>query len=423
MIIAARYLESGVISKDLFGGYVKECLANLYDPGLLQTHPLVELLVPQHAPRETSAQHLREIILAALETLRPAEHVHYGRPEWLGYRIMWMRYAECRYQTEICQELRLARTTFYNAHRQALEAIASVLWARYQEQIPNPDSGNVGATSPAPAELAREEAMRCAHDSRREMVSLGTVLESVRDTITPLAKHRGVTLVIEAPQSLPSTYGDPAILRQIILNMLTDIIAVADGETIHVAVNVVKEDTVWQLRGWSASPKPEEDLERLPGFVVSRSLLGVYGGRFWVEGDGRCKPAIFFTLPVARPKAILIIDDSADALALYQRYLQAEEYRLRVARSGDEVRTILAETTPDLVLLDVLMPQQDGWDILQRLKTMPETTHIPVVICSVLSQPHLALVLGATRVLQKPIEQQALIQTVRDVLAQADSVG
>ncbi len=63
----------------------------------------------------------------------------------------------------------------------------------------------------------------------------------------------------------------------------------------------------------------------------------------------------------------------------------------------------------------------DGWSILQRLKADPHTSDIPVVVCSVLPQPELALSLGAARVLQKPVSSAKLIETVQAVLAPGDS--
>ena len=81
----------------------------------------------------------------------------------------------------------------------------------------------------------------------------------------------------------------------------------------------------------------------------------------------------------------------------------------------------LAKASPDVILLDVLMPQLDGWDILQQLKTRPETQHVPVVICSVLSQPRLAVALGAADVLRKPISAEALLTTIRRLLGREDS--
>ena len=62
------------------------------------------------------------------------------------------------------------------------------------------------------------------------------------------------------------------------------------------------------------------------------------------------------------------------------------------------------------------MPREDGWMILQRLKVLPETAHLPVIIYSVLSQPSLALALGAVAVLRKPVEEAPLMRAIEDVL-------
>jgi len=80
------------------------------------------------------------------------------------------------------------------------------------------------------------------------------------------------------------------------------------------------------------------------------------------------------------------------------------------------VRDALAAMTPDLILLDVLMPQQDGWRLLQGLKTQEDTATIPVVICSVLGQSDLATALGAAAVVQKPISEEVLVATVGQIL-------
>lgn len=128
-----------------------------------------------------------------------------------------------------------------------------------------------------------------------------------------------------------------------------------------------------------------------------------------------------FTIRAIKPKTILIIDDDGDTISLYQRYLQGQDYVLQVAQSGDQAQALIAGGVPDLILLDVLMPREDGWDILQRLRAAPETASIPVVICSVLSQSRLALALGAVEVLGKPLDQAALLRTVQRLLSRQGS--
>ena len=402
-----------MISRDLFSSYIREALSRFYDPAHLQTHPLVDLLLLRNIPQETKGQALRQMLAETIESLRPDPAVPFGRPEWLSYRVMRLRYMESLSQDEICQELGIGRTSCYRHHQEALEAVVSILWERVGR-----NAAAEGAAL-APGELAREEAVKVARAAQREAVSLSEILEGVKLTIQPLAERQGIALAIKAPPSLPVTYGDPAMLRQIVLNVLTEGMALAAGRTLELRVTLGDREAIWQVRG--LDELRIGDLAQGAGsFLVSRSLLSVYGGRFWIEREEGAF-VLSFAVPTARPWTVLIIDDDLETIDLYRRYLSARQLVVQVARRGEEMASFLAEATPDLILLDVLMPREDGWNILQRLKNTPETANIPVVICSVLSQPHLALALGAAAVLQKPIAQETLLGAVQNLLAQEGS--
>ena len=73
------------------------------------------------------------------------------------------------------------------------------------------------------------------------------------------------------------------------------------------------------------------------------------------------------------------------------------------------------EVLPAAITLDIMMPNQDGWEILQALKSDPATRSIPVIICSVLEDPELAHSLGAAAYLQKPISQAALLDVLGEL--------
>lgn len=408
-----------MISREIFSSYVRDALARFYDYAHLQTHPLVSLLVLGGSPDETKGQTLRQLLTEAIEALKPEAAIPFGRPGWLAYRVMRLRYMESLSQDEICQELGIGRTSCYRHHQEAFEAVVSILWERYER-----DAALRGQKTPglAPNELAREEAIKVARASQREAVDLNDVLEGVRLTIQPLAEQQGITLTIEAPSPLPMTYGDPALLRQIVLNVLTEAMGLAAGKALRLSVSQRAGETVWQVRALDESKVGEQDAQHMPRFAVSRSLLSVYDGRLWLQKEKEVL-VLSFTVPTARPWTILIIDDDLETTDLYRRYLPAREFAVQVARRGAELNALLAEATPDLILLDVLMPREDGWNILQRLKNTPETADIPVVICSVLSQPRLALALGAAAVLQKPIDQETFLQTIRSFLIREDSEG
>jgi CheY-like chemotaxis protein len=138
------------------------------------------------------------------------------------------------------------------------------------------------------------------------------------------------------------------------------------------------------------------------------------GGRLDVstgEAEGDVWEASLAWL-VDRPQTLLVIDDNRGFVDLFQRYLAASAWHVIGATDGAAARQALAEARPAVIVLDVMMPKEDGWELLMALKAAPETRDIPVVICSVLTEPQLAVTLGAAAYLPKPVTQQALLQAL-----------
>ena len=85
------------------------------------------------------------------------------------------------------------------------------------------------------------------------------------------------------------------------------------------------------------------------------------------------------------------------------------------ARNGFDALEVVAAEPPDLILLDVMMPGMDGWEVLQRLRTHPQTEALPIIVCSIFHDPELAYSLGATLVLPKPISQVKLLEALGEI--------
>lgn len=109
---------------------------------------------------------------------------------------------------------------------------------------------------------------------------------------------------------------------------------------------------------------------------------------------------------------VLAVDDAPENLALLARLLQGR-YQVRVANGGERALKLAATgRPPDLILLDILMPQMDGWAVCQRLKADPALRHIPVVFLSARNDAAdraRGLALGAADCLSKPIDPAALL--------------
>jgi two-component system, cell cycle response regulator len=115
---------------------------------------------------------------------------------------------------------------------------------------------------------------------------------------------------------------------------------------------------------------------------------------------------------------VLVVDDVPANVKLLEARLSAEYFDVVTAMSGQEALTICERAECDLVLLDVMMPDIDGFEVCRRLKTSPATHHIPVVMVTALDQPSdkvRGLEAGADDFLTKPISELALIARVRSL--------
>jgi len=116
-----------------------------------------------------------------------------------------------------------------------------------------------------------------------------------------------------------------------------------------------------------------------------------------------------FDFPTDRQKVLLVVEDNESVIRAFRRYLTGYNYQVIGATTGPEALRLAHEVNPVAITLDVMIPNQDGWEILQALKKDPATGDVPVIICSVLEDPELAYSLGATAYLHKPVAQADLL--------------
>ena len=116
---------------------------------------------------------------------------------------------------------------------------------------------------------------------------------------------------------------------------------------------------------------------------------------------------------------VLVVDDILSNVKLLEAKLTAEYFDVVTAFNGVDCLTRLAETAPDIVLLDVMMPGMDGFEVCRRIKSNPKTAHVPVVMVTALDQPSdrvAGLEAGADDFLTKPVDDAALFARVRSLV-------
>ena len=110
-----------------------------------------------------------------------------------------------------------------------------------------------------------------------------------------------------------------------------------------------------------------------------------------------------------------MVEDSPQAADLLTLYLQADGFAVRVAQDGETGLALARALHPLAIVLDILLPRLDGWDVLARAKADPAIADIPIVVVSMLDERGKGFSLGAADYLVKPVQREALLDTLRRV--------
>ena len=116
---------------------------------------------------------------------------------------------------------------------------------------------------------------------------------------------------------------------------------------------------------------------------------------------------------------VLVVDDILSNVKLLEAKLTAEYFEVMTAFNGAECLAKMEQAVPDIVLLDVMMPGMDGFEVCRRIKSNPRTAHVPVVMVTALDQPSdrvAGLDAGADDFLTKPVDDAALFARVRSLV-------
>jgi CheY-like chemotaxis protein len=113
---------------------------------------------------------------------------------------------------------------------------------------------------------------------------------------------------------------------------------------------------------------------------------------------------------------VLVVDDNQDTLLLLERYLANSPYTFVGTNQPAQVLTLLQQRSPSLVILDVMLPETDGWSLLAQIKQHPRGRDLPIAISTILPQEKLAHALGADAFLQKPFTAQQLLDLIKQLV-------
>jgi CheY-like chemotaxis protein len=200
-------------------------------------------------------------------------------------------------------------------------------------------------------------------------------------------------------------------VRQALLSLLALAIRHVPGGRVSVTSTQETRAAIVEIAAFGregASVPPVNDEESLE-FI--QTLFASSGGRFELLPSAASSHSLQarITLPCEKLMTVMVIDDNPDALQLLERYVTDTGYRVVSVREAQKSIATAEEVAPDVILIDVMMPGIDGWELMGRLRQHPKIGGTPLIICTILPQAQLALDLGASAFLRKPINRKEFL--------------
>jgi CheY-like chemotaxis protein len=395
------------LSKIDFANQIRLALLNLHDFASLQKLPLTGLLSAPNGTLDQGVRSLRADALDAIEQLNPAGNTASRAKERRPYALLYGRYVQGMTTAELAEELAISVRQLRREHARALNAVTELLWEKMAGQLDG-DLDDLavppGMLSNGSSNAAQTETEQLISQARMDDLVPADLVNGVLTTLFPVAAGRNITLVNHLALDLPLVRANRVVLRQGVMGLLSYVLQHLLTGEITIESSLDRGVTLWV----TAVGKHQSGDPASLSLDVSRKLIASLGGSIQIKDDPRRWRA-GISLPIAEDLPILIMDDNLGLIELFRRYLAGHGYRVLVAHTAEEAIEAAGKLALKLVILDVMMPEQDGWEVLQRLKAAPETKSIPVLICSVLNEPEIASTLGASDYLPKPVRQDDLL--------------
>jgi signal transduction histidine kinase/CheY-like chemotaxis protein len=287
-------------------------------------------------------------------------------------------------------------------------------------------------------------------------LSLPELMEHGLAMVRERATQHRITVSLDVAPEVGVVWGDELKLKQVVLNLLTNAVKFTpDGGSVDAMATVVGAEASVTVRDTGIGIA-EDEQERIfvafqrggrspqasaegtgLGLTLSKRIVELHGGRLWVTSRPGAGSTFGFAIPVRQPPAhphdaisterseeaagtgpapmpetVLVVEDDRHSRELLALYLEGAGYRAALARDGIEGLELARRLRPCAVVLDIVLPRLDGWDLMARLKADAATASCPVVIVSMLDQRGKGFALGAADYLVKPVQRDEVLESL-----------
>lgn len=390
-------------------------------------HVLVEFRDPAYHPPELlwpiigfnpqqGVEAVQHIITQTIESLKPATlDTSSSLRRQRFYELLTYRYIQDLTQEETAERLGITPRHVRREQQQAIHELARRLWEKKTDRSAPSAEGDPGEVreenSPSTAwrSQVREELAALQQSAPGSVTEVAGAIQGIMKIGQALTAQSGVSLNIEPIAPGLTVAMHPSALRQVLITAIEKL-----GQGISAGQITLKAERIRGRLQLIMTGEPAAT-RHPPNSDLIQEILAAHGGAVeaYFEGD---QTGFRIDLPTANKITVLVIDDNADLVHFYRRYITGTRYQIVHLEEGQHVLDTIKESRPDIIVLDVMLPDIDGWELLTDLRAQPETQQIPVIVCSVIRRAELALSLGAALHLPKPVRRREFIQALDQIL-------
>jgi len=403
---------------DKFREELRDVLPHLFNPDYQSSELLCAVLGCDPVIGSGAVQ---SIIIQAIEELKIPEAKRAGGRAGRAYAILHQRFVLGLTQEDTAENLDLSVRHLGRVQREAIHFLARRLWDRHNALEDSSSSALEIGLAPA-EEVSPAQNWRSQVQSDVTSLQQGApnAVADVRETIAAvialgqkLAAGSSISFVQYSSPGLRAAI-HPSILRQVLLSSVGWLIRNTVETRIELEARKQKGMIEIVVSGTVPAELPDPNTE------LSQDMLARYQSTAKISRDNDSLRFIL-SIPAAGDITVLIVDDNPDMMYFYRRCVSGTQYQIITDREGKHIFDTVAAHAPQIIVLDIMLPDVDGWELLSKLHQHPATRHLPVIVSSVVRERDLAMALGAVQFLAKPFTHHQFLEALNEAI-HSDSI-
>jgi len=396
---------------------IRYAVAHLHDPDYQPSDLVCEII---GCDPNGGGPAVQSSIIRVIEDLGSKTSASEDTRDRLEYTVLFYRFVQKLTQEQTAERLLMSVRQLRRVQREAIHVLARALWEHgwavkmLQENVAEEDARKGTTDFSAQAQNGLSQLQRdLAWLERGAPHVIADVSQAIHKVIgleSALSFQHGVELQASVSGSELTVSIHPTVLRQILIIAVSQLIKSLEPK--EVVLSASREDGKVKIVVTASLCTRAGSLDLR--FV--RGLLAPHGGTVHVAATDDDQMSISIVIPPTGEISVLVMDDNPDMVHFYRRCLSGTRYRITNVATEQELMETVETSHPAAIVLDIMLPSVDGWELLVRLRRHPLLDAVPIIVCSVIREPELALALGAAAYLPKPVTPRDLIETLNHVL-------